>query len=120
MAFSFDPETAYSHVAQYLPGAKAATLTHKALGGDADPPSHNGRCRHRTKNNSELRRFAAGFEASIKTAAFDWFPEESASVIASVGDVLSVDGDDWIVGQVVPGRWGSQQLLYCVEAIANG
>lgn len=117
---AFDPETAYSHVAQYLPGAKDATLTHKSLGGDADPPSHNGRARYRTKNNSEFRRFSAGFEATIKTAAFDWFAEESDSVIANQGDVLEVDGVEWIVGQVMPGRWGSQQLLYCTEAVENG
>jgi hypothetical protein len=120
MAFTFDPSTAYSRVAQYLPGSKDATLRHKILGGDADPPSHNGKARYRTKNNSEFRRFASAFEASIKTAAWDWFAEESDSVIAKVGDVLEVDDEQWVVGQVGPGRWGSQQLLYCVEAVENG
>lgn len=122
---AFDPHTAYSHVAQYLPGAKDATLTHKILGGDVDPPSHNGRARYRTKNNSDFQRFAAAFEASIRTAAFDWFAEQSDSVIAQVGDELEIENgagelETWIVGQVGPGRWGSQQLLYCVEAVENG
>ncbi len=120
MAFDFDPETAYSHVAQYLPGAKDATLEHKVLGGDSDPPRHNGKARYRTKTNSDFRRFASGFEASVKTAQWDWFAEQSDSVIANVGDVLEVDGVEWVVGQVAPGRWGSQQSLYCVEAIENG
>lgn len=116
---AFIPETAYSHVAQFLPGAKEATLTHKALGGDVDPPSHNGKARYRTKTNSDFRQFAAAFDASIKTSAWDWFAEQSDSEIATVGDVLTVDGQQWIVGQVNPGRWGSQQLLYCVEAVEN-
>lgn len=120
MALAFDPETAYSHVAQYLPGAKQATLIQKSLGGDVDPPHHSGSARYRTKTNSEFREFAAAFGTTVKTAAWDWFAEKSDSGIAAVGDVLEVDEVDWIVGQVNPGRWGSQQLLYCVEAVENG
>lgn len=116
---AFDPETAYSHVAQYLPGAKDATLIHKSLGGDVDPPSNNGRARYRSKSNSDFRRFASAFEASIRTAQWDWFAESSDSLIANVGDQLEVDGELWVVGQVGPGRWGSQQTLYCVEAVEN-
>lgn len=115
----FNPETAYSHVAAYLPGAKEATLIHRTIGGTAEPPAHNGKARYRTKTNSDYRRFASAFDAIVATAAWDWFAEQSDSVIADVGDLLEVDGETWVVGQVNPGRWGSQQLLYCTKAVED-
>ncbi len=117
MPFEFDPETAYGHTYQYLPGFKEATLVRRTVGGSVVPPYHDGYARHRTKSNSDYRQWAQAFAGSVRTAQYDWFAGESESEIAKPGHLLEVDGEQWIVGQVNPGRWGSQQLLYVVELV---
>lgn len=118
---TFNPATAYADSYRWQPGAADALLKHRSPGGTVTPPHHRGVARRRDISTGPYREFAAALMAEgITVVGWDWWADGSESSLAGLHDVLEVDGVEYLVQQVRPGRWGSQQLLMTVESVPNG
>ncbi|MBA3483133.1 MAG: hypothetical protein H0T51_15100 [Pirellulales bacterium] len=117
---AFDPDTAYADSYRWCPGAVDATLKHRTVGGTVVPPFHQGVVRRRDITKGPYREFAAAFMAGVTVAGFDWWSDGSEAGTAGLHDLIVVDGIEYIIQQVHPGRWGSQQFLLTVQDAPNG
>lgn len=118
---TFDPDTAYADSYRWLPGAREALLKHRSPGGTVAPPFHRGMARRREITKGPYREFAAALLVEgVTLVGWDWWSDGSQAVVAGLHDLLEVDGVEYLVQQVRPGRWGSQQLLLTVESVGNG